>query len=144
MLHVFFPGGCSGHTLDPAQGLALAPGTVARGHAVVHGAALALVLPGTVLQRTGLLEIGHRRTGQDPGTGVQKTGLAPGTMDALAHPQIALKAIPAPGLDQGAGKSAAFVKGMLLHFKQSEEVDSARSFPSISALLFKFCIFCIC
>jgi hypothetical protein len=49
-------------------------------------------------------------------------------MDAPAHPRIALKAIPAPGLDQGAGKSAACWEGML-HFMQSEEWILQEVFP---------------
>lgn len=117
MLHVLSPGGCSGHTQDPAQGLAPAPGTVAPGHAVVHAAALVLVLPGIDLQKTGLLEImiGHQRTGQDPETKVPRTGLAPGTMDAPVHPQTTLKVVPVPDLAQGAGKNPASGRGMLLH-----------------------------
>jgi hypothetical protein len=50
-------------------------------------------------------------------------------MDAPAHPKIALKVIPAPGLGQGAGKSAACGEGMLLHFAQSEEWIQQEVFP---------------
>jgi len=150
MLHVLFPGGCSGPTHDPVQGLAPAPGTVAPDHAVAHAVALVLVLPGTDLQKTGLLEtgleivIGHQRTGQDPGTEVLRTGLAPGTMDAPVHLQTALKAVLTPGLGQGAGKSAASGEGMPLHLGSLKKWSKQEVFPVFEHCLFKFCIFSNC
>lgn len=140
MLHVLSPGGCSGHTQDHAQGLAPAPGTVAPGHAVVHAAALVLVLPGIDLQKTGLLEImiGHQRTGQDPETKVPRTGLAPGTMDAPVHPQTTLKVVPVPDLAQGAGKNPASGKGMLLHLCSQKKWIEQEVFPIFKHCLLKF------
>lgn len=97
-------GAGAGHTRVPAQGLVPAPGTVAPGHVVAHAVALALAL-----QKTGLLEtdlgimIVHQRTGQDPGTEVLRTGPVPETMGARVHPRTTLKAVPNPGLGQGAG-----------------------------------------
>lgn len=97
-------GAGAGHTHVLAQGPAPAPGTVVPDHAVAPAAGLALAL-----QKTGLLEtdlgimIGHQRTGQDPEIEVLRTGPVPGTMDARVHPRTTLKAVPTPGLGQGAG-----------------------------------------
>jgi hypothetical protein len=50
-------------------------------------------------------------------------------MDAPAHPQTALKAVPVPGLDQGAGKNAASGKGMLLHLCSLKKWIEQEVFP---------------
>jgi len=123
MLHVLFPVGHVGHTRVPAQGLVPAPGTVVPGHAVAHAAAHALALRKTGLLETGLgIMIVHRRTGQDPGTEVLRTGPVPETMDARVHPRTTLKAVPNPGLGQGAGKSCVWERNMYA-FVQPDEVD---------------------
>ena len=122
LLHVLFPVGHVGHTHVLAQGPAPAPGTVVPDHAVAPAAGLALAL-----QKTGLLEtdlgimIGHQRTGQDPEIEVLRTGPVPGTMAARVHPRTTLKAVPTPGLGQGAGKSCIWERNVYA-FVQPEEV----------------------
>ena len=90
---------------------------------MAHAAAHALALQKRGLLETGLgIMIVHRRTGQDPGTEVLRTGPVPETMDARVHLRTTLKAVPNPGLGQGAGKSCVWERNMYA-FVQPDEVD---------------------